>query len=145
VGGNGKFKHNFSWTNQTHALIAISPKRAFLTKVRCLSRSKSPGHTLIIPRRHVESYFDLTNQEREDMTALMIRVRSKLKDELNPIGFNIGINEGFAAGQTVSHINMHLIPRYKGDVAEPRGGIRWIFPDKAVFWNAKPAATPEAP
>jgi diadenosine tetraphosphate (Ap4A) HIT family hydrolase len=105
----------------------------------------SPGHTLIIPRRHVESYFDLTNQEREDMTALMIRVRSKLKDELNPIGFNIGINEGFAAGQTVSHINMHLIPRYKGDVAEPRGGIRWIFPDKAVFWNAKPAATPEAP
>jgi diadenosine tetraphosphate (Ap4A) HIT family hydrolase len=105
----------------------------------------SPGHTLIIPRRHVESYFDLTNQEREDMTALMIRVRSKLKDEFNPIGFNIGINEGFAAGQTVSHINMHVIPRYKGDVAEPRGGIRWIFPEKAVFWNAKPAATPETP
>jgi diadenosine tetraphosphate (Ap4A) HIT family hydrolase len=99
----------------------------------------SPGHTLIIPKRHVESYFDLTNQEREDMNALMIRVKAKLKEELQPQGFNIGINEGFAAGQTVSHINMHLIPRFKGDVAEPRGGIRWIFPDKAAFWNQKPA------
>ena len=100
----------------------------------------SPGHTLIIPKRHVESYFDLTNQEREDMNALMIRVKAKLKDELQPQGFNIGINEGFAAGQTVSHINMHLIPRFKGDVTEPRGGIRWIFPEKAVFWNQKPTA-----
>lgn len=99
----------------------------------------SPGHTLIIPKRHVVSYFDLTNQEREDMNALMIRVKAKLKEELQPQGFNIGINEGFAAGQTVSHINMHLIPRFKGDVAEPRGGIRWIFPDKAAFWNQKPA------
>lgn len=101
----------------------------------------SPGHTLIIPKRHVESYFDLTNQEREDMTALMIRVRGKLKEEFQPHGFNIGINEGFAAGQTVSHINMHLIPRHKGDVPEPRGGIRWIFPDKAPFWSQKPAQT----
>jgi len=103
----------------------------------------SPGHTLIIPRRHVESYFDLTNQEREDMNILMIRIKNKLKDELNPNGFNIGVNDGFAAGQTVTHINMHLIPRFKGDVTEPRGGIRWIFPEKAVFWNAKPTTTPQ--
>jgi len=103
----------------------------------------SAGHTLIIPRRHVESYFDLTNQERDDMNILMLRVYAKLKDELSPNGFNIGINEGFAAGQTVGHINMHLIPRFKGDVPEPRGGIRWIFPDKAVFWNAK--TTPSEP
>ena len=102
----------------------------------------SPGHTLIIPKRHVESYFDLTNQEREDMNALMLRVRGKLKEELHPQGFNIGVNEGFAAGQTVSHINMHLIPRFKGDVSEPRGGVRWIFPEKAAFWNQKPD-TPE--
>jgi diadenosine tetraphosphate (Ap4A) HIT family hydrolase len=105
----------------------------------------SPGHTLIIPRRHVESYFDLTNQEREDMLILMNRVKDKLKEELNPNGFNIGINEGFAAGQTVGHINMHLIPRFKGDVPEPRGGIRWIFPDKAVFWNAPPPAPAAEP
>ena len=91
----------------------------------------------------MDSYFDLTNQERDDMNALMLRVKAKLKDELNPNGFNIGINEGFAAGQTVGHINMHLIPRFKGDVPEPRGGIRWIFPDKAVFWNAKSAPPSE--
>ncbi|MDP5115744.1 MAG: HIT family protein [Burkholderiaceae bacterium] len=99
----------------------------------------SPGHTLIIPRRHVESYFDLTDQEREDMTFMMMRAKNALKTELSPQAFNIGINEGFAAGQTVAHINMHLIPRFKGDVTEPRGGIRWIFPDKAVFWEKKPA------
>jgi len=98
----------------------------------------SPGHTLIIPRRHVESYFDLTDQEREDMTFMMMRAKNVLKTELSPQAFNIGINEGFAAGQTVAHINMHLIPRFKGDVTEPRGGIRWIFPDKAVFWEKKP-------
>ena len=98
----------------------------------------SPGHTLIIPRRHVESYFDLTDQEREDLTFMMMRAKNVLKNELNPQAFNIGINEGFAAGQTVAHINMHLIPRFKGDVTEPRGGIRWIFPDKAVFWEKKP-------
>ena len=72
----------------------------------------SPGHTLIIPRRHTASFFDLTNQEREDMMALMMRVKNKLQTELNPQGFNIGVNEGFAAGQTVMHTNMHLIPRF---------------------------------
>ncbi len=131
----------------TCTYCALSPARVFDETALSLAFKDvfpvSPGHTLIIPKRHVESYFDLTNQEREDMTALMMRVKSKLKDELQPNGFNIGINEGFAAGQTVSHINMHLIPRFKGDVSEPRGGIRWIFPDKAVFWTQKPNS-PEA-
>jgi diadenosine tetraphosphate (Ap4A) HIT family hydrolase len=99
----------------------------------------SPGHTLIIPRRHVESYFDLTDQEREDMIFMTTRAKDSLKKELSPQAFNIGINEGFAAGQTVAHINMHLIPRFKGDVAEPRGGIRWLFPEKAIFWDKKSA------
>jgi diadenosine tetraphosphate (Ap4A) HIT family hydrolase len=125
----------------------LSEARIFDQSALCIAFKDvfpvSPGHTLIIPRRHVDSYFDLTNQERDDMNALMLRVKAKLKDELNPNGFNIGINEGFAAGQTVGHINMHLIPRFKGDVPEPRGGIRWIFPDKAVFWNAKSAPPSE--
>jgi diadenosine tetraphosphate (Ap4A) HIT family hydrolase len=73
------------------------------------------------------------------MTFMMMRAKNVLKTELSPHAFNIGINEGFAAGQTVTHTNMHLIPRFKGDVPEPRGGIRWIFPDKAVFWNKSPA------
>jgi len=79
----------------------------------------------------------LTDQEREDMTFMMTRAKDSLTKELTPQAFNIGINEGFAAGQTVSHINMHLIPRFKGDVPEPRGGIRWLFPEKAVFWEKK--------
>ena len=98
----------------------------------------SPGHTLIIPRRHTASFFDLTLQEREDMITLLYRVKARLQDEHNPQGFNVGINEGFAAGQTVMHTSIHLIPRFKGDVTDPRGGVRWLFPDKAVFWDKKP-------
>ena len=104
----------------------------------------SDGHTLIIPRRHTASFFDLTLQEREYMMNLMARVKLKLQDEFNPQGFNVGVNEGFAAGQTVMHTSMHLIPRFKGDVTDPRGGVRWLFPDKAVFWDKKPEApTPD--
>ncbi len=55
----------------------------------------------------------------------------------NPDGFNIGINDGEAAGQTVPHLHLHLIPRFTGDVPEPRGGIRWIFPDKADYWSGR--------
>jgi diadenosine tetraphosphate (Ap4A) HIT family hydrolase len=98
----------------------------------------SPGHTLIVPRRHTASFFDLTLQEREDMLSLIARIKHKLQDEFNPQGFNVGVNEGFAAGQTVMHTSMHLIPRYKGDVPDPRGGVRWLFPEKAVFWDKKP-------
>ena len=76
----------------------------------------SPGHTLIIPRRHVESYFDLTNQEREDMLILMNRVKDKLKEELNPNGFNIGINLGRVAGAGIAgHLHIHIVPRWFGD------------------------------
>jgi len=104
----------------------------------------SDGHTLIIPRRHTASFFDLTLQEREDMMNLMARVKLKLQDEFNPQGFNVGVNECFAAGQTVMHTSMHLIPRFKGDVTDPRGGVRWLFPDKAIFWDKKPEApTPD--
>ena len=98
----------------------------------------SPGHTLIVPRRHTASFFDLTLQEREDMLSLIARIKHKLQDEFNPQGFNVGVNEGFAAGQTVTHTSMHLIPRFKGDVPDPRGGVRWLFPEKAVFWDKKP-------
>ena len=98
----------------------------------------SPGHTLIVTRRHTASFFDLTLQEREDMLSLIARIKHKLQDEFNPQGFNVGVNEGFAAGKTVMHTSMHLIPRFKGDVPDPRGGVRWLFPEKAVFWDKKP-------
>jgi diadenosine tetraphosphate (Ap4A) HIT family hydrolase len=79
----------------------------------------SPGHTLVIPRRHVASFFEVTDAERE----------------FRPAGYNIGINDGAAAGQTVPHLHIHLIPRYAGDRDDPRGGVRWVLPDKAAYWN----------
>jgi len=95
----------------------------------------SPGHTLIIPRRHVPSFFDVTDAERADLMSLLTAARDELERHLHPAGFNIGINDGAAAGQTVPHLHMHLIPRYDGDRDDPRGGVRWVLPDKAAYWN----------
>ena len=95
----------------------------------------SPGHTLIIPKRHIASFFELTAEEQTAMLALLAEMRQILQKERNPDGFNIGINDGAAAGQTVMHLHIHLIPRYVGDQPDPRGGVRWIFPDKAAYWD----------
>lgn len=97
----------------------------------------TPGHTLVIPMRHVASFFDVTALERSEMLALLDQAKVQLQAELNPAGFNIGINDGAAAGQTVPHLHLHLIPRYEGDVLDPRGGVRWIIPEKADYWSAK--------
>ena len=94
----------------------------------------SPGHTLIIPKRHIASFFELTAEEQTAMLVLLAEMRQILQKERNPDGFNIGINDGVVAGQTVMHLHIHLIPRYAGDVPDPRGGVRCIFPDKAVYW-----------
>jgi diadenosine tetraphosphate (Ap4A) HIT family hydrolase len=97
----------------------------------------SPGHTLIISRRHVGSLFDLTPVERIDLLALLDQARADLAQTHRPDGCNIGINDGPAAGQTVPHLHIHLIPRYRGDQADPRGGVRWLFPDKADYWTVR--------
>lgn len=94
----------------------------------------SRGHTLILPRRHVVSFFAVTETERNAMMALLDATKAGLDAEFRPDGYNLGINDGQAAGQTVPHLHMHLIPRYAGDTADPRGGIRWIFPEKARYW-----------
>lgn len=93
----------------------------------------SPGHALIIPKRHVASYFDLTNQEREAMTQMMLDVKQMLDERFHPDGYNIGINVGEYAGQSIFHCHMHLIPRYKGDVANPKGGVRGVIPNKQKY------------
>lgn len=90
---------------------------------------------MIIPKRHVASLFEVTAEEREALFDLLAGMRKSLKMDRNPDGFNIGINEGAEAGQTVMHLHIHLIPRYTGDMPDPRGGIRWIFPDKAAYWD----------
>jgi diadenosine tetraphosphate (Ap4A) HIT family hydrolase len=93
------------------------------------------GHSLIVPRRHVSSFFELTVDERLAILELLDRAKIQLDGQYAPAGYNIGINDGVAAGQTVMHLHVHLIPRYKGDVADPRGGVRWIFPEKAAYWK----------
>lgn len=82
------------------------------------------GHVLIIPKRHFASFFDATQEEMQAFYSLTNKVRELLDEEFKPDGYNIGINVGEAAGQTIFHLHIHIIPRYKGDVENPRGGIR---------------------
>lgn len=97
----------------------------------------SPGHTLVIPRRHIGSFFALEARERSALLDLVDLARRDLDEALKPAGYNIGINDGPAAGQTVPHLHVHLIPRYEGDQPDPRGGVRWIFPERADYWSAR--------
>ncbi len=94
----------------------------------------NPGHALIVPRRHVASWFDATAAERDEMVRLADDARRIIVERDAPDAFNLGINDGPAAGQTVPHLHLHLIPRYEGDVADPRGGVRWIIPERAAYW-----------
>lgn len=94
----------------------------------------SPGHTLVVPRRHIGSFFELTDAERACMVELLAKAKAELDLSFQPDGFNIGINDGAAAGQTVPHLHLHLIPRYRGDAPDPRGGVRWVLPAKAKYW-----------
>ena len=95
----------------------------------------SPGHTLVIPKRHFGSFFEATDEQRDAMLILLDQARRDIGGELAPDGFNIGINDGAAAGQTVPHLHLHLIPRFEGDVADPRGGVRWVIAEKARYWR----------
>jgi diadenosine tetraphosphate (Ap4A) HIT family hydrolase len=95
----------------------------------------SPGHTLIIPVRHVASLYELSVDEQTEMWRLVAAIREQIQKEFSPDGFNIGLNDGTAAGQTVMHAHIHVIPRFKGDVSDPRGGVRWILPEKARYWS----------
>lgn len=95
----------------------------------------SEGHTLVVPKRHVVSLFELSEEEQAEVWKLVAEVRAMLLTELHPDGFNVGLNDGMSAGQTVMHAHVHVIPRRKGDVVDPRGGVRWIIPGKAQYWG----------
>jgi diadenosine tetraphosphate (Ap4A) HIT family hydrolase len=86
------------------------------------------------PKRHVVSFFDVTGGERKAMLALLDSAKLGLDAAFHPDGYNVGINDGEAAGQTVPHLHLHLIPRYAGDREDPRGGVRWVLPQKAKYW-----------
>ena len=93
----------------------------------------SPGHTLLIPKRHCETYFDLTEYEVSRLNTLIQMMKAHLDEEFHPDGYNIGVNCGEAAGQTVMHCHIHIIPRYKGDCENPRGCVRGVIPSKQNY------------
>lgn len=100
----------------------------------------SPGHTLVVPRRHEPDFFSLTHEEQGALLELARRVCDALLKQDEPDGFNIGLNAGSAAGQTVGHTHVHVIPRFHGDTADPRGGVRWVLPDRAAYWATEDPA-----
>jgi len=98
----------------------------------------SKGHVLIVVKRPVARLADLSAEEAERVWRWAQAMVRRLSYELDPKpdGFNLGLNDGPAAGQTIPHLHFHVIPRYDGDVEDPRGGIRWVVPDKANYWEA---------
>ena len=96
-----------------------------------VSEERSPlssGHLIVVPKRHVADFFDMSAAEQGSVLALLNRARKRLQEKHRPDGYNIGVNVGKAAGQSRMHVHVHLIPRYAGDVPDPRGGIRCVLP-----------------
>ncbi len=102
----------------------------------------APGHILVIPRRHVASVFDLRPEEWDDLWALVRRIRGEVPELRAADALNVGINDGPAAGQTVAHAHVHVIPRRHGDVPDPRGGVRWVLPASADYWTPRRTGDP---
>lgn len=93
----------------------------------------SLGHAEIVPKRHMESFFELALEELKQLYGLLLAAQVIIEATYAPDGFNIGVNEGAAAGRTVHHLHIHLIPRYNGDIPNPRGGVRNIIPGKGDY------------
>jgi diadenosine tetraphosphate (Ap4A) HIT family hydrolase len=94
------------------------------------------GHCLVLPRVHVESLWDLSPEEQLEVWELVAEARALLAERHAPDGFTVGVNDGLAAGQTIPHAHVHLIPRHLGDVSDPTGGLRGILPHKARYWES---------
>jgi diadenosine tetraphosphate (Ap4A) HIT family hydrolase len=110
----------------------VSLQNAFAYSARD-SYPTSPGHTLVIPRRHVASFFELTPEEVAACMTLITEEKRLIDAEFKPDGYNVGVNIGPAAGQSIFHVHIHLIPRYTGDVENPQGGVRHVLPKKAHY------------
>ena len=93
----------------------------------------SKGHCLIVPHRVYSDYFESTNEEVIGLQKLVLETKKLLDEKFQPDGFNVGINSGESGGQTVPHVHIHLIPRYKGDMENPRGGVRGVIPSKQKY------------
>lgn len=95
----------------------------------------NPGHCEIISKKHIVSFFDLSPYQVSSLYDLIVKTKIILDKKFNPDGYNIGINEGEAAGRTQHHLHIHIIPRYRGDAENPRGGVRKIIAEKADYYN----------
>jgi len=102
----------------------------------------STGHTLVITKRAVPTWFDASPEEQSALMALVAEVKAALDEELRPDGYNVGFNSGDAAGQTVMHLHVHVIPRFRGDMDDPRGGVRHVIPSRGNYLRSvRPLAT----
>lgn len=115
----------------------VSDSEIVLNNELCFARwdkfPVSDGHALIIPFRHFSNYFDATQREKNAIWSLVEDVKHEIRQEHSPDGYNIGVNIGRAAGQTIPHLHVHIIPRYEGDMDDPKGGIRGVIPKKQKY------------
>lgn len=95
----------------------------------------SRGHALVVPKRHVSGWFDASREEKIAIIDAIELVKTEIEKAYQPDGYNVGFNSGRAAGQTVFHLHVHVIPRYDGDSPDPRGGVRRVLPEKAAYWD----------
>jgi diadenosine tetraphosphate (Ap4A) HIT family hydrolase len=116
---------------QRHEMLVASRERAVAFPD---AFPVNPGHCLVIPRRHEADFFALSREEQEEIWDIVWELRELLEAEHDTTSFNVGINAGELAGQTVPHAHVHVIPRYAGDVPDPRGGVRWLIPERAPYW-----------
>ena len=101
----------------------------------------SKHHTLIIPKRHVASYFDLDEREVLDMHMMLVKMKARIEEwDATVSGFNVGVNAGKDAGQSIFHVHMHLMPRRQGDIDNPQGGVRGVIPSKRTYVRKSRAA-----
>jgi diadenosine tetraphosphate (Ap4A) HIT family hydrolase len=123
----------------TCPFCALGPGRIWIENEHAIAFADAypiaAGHTLIVPRKHVASVYDLSANEQSAIWELVAEVRGRLLMELEPDAFNIGANDGLAAGQTIEPAHVHVIPRKSRDVPDPRGGIRWVVDEKAKYWK----------
>lgn len=93
----------------------------------------SKGHIIFMTKRHVKDFFETTKEERNDIFELIDKAKCNIDEKYKPTGYNIGMNCGASAGQKIMHVHVHLIPRYDGDVENPRGGVRGVIPEKRDY------------
>jgi diadenosine tetraphosphate (Ap4A) HIT family hydrolase len=116
----------------SHPRIVVQNEHAFLIHD---AYPVSNGHSLVILKNHIGSFFETNESERLALFQLVNTSKTLIEKKFQPSAFNIGINDGTTAGQTVPHLHIHVIPRYKNDVPDPRGGVRWVVPQRADYWS----------